>query len=176
MILLGIPVQLQLLVRQEVHDIMPPRRPPNFYKTVGRMTSSVGLAGPASQGHASGSSAPAVALPRIHVPGVGAVSLIDGSCADSEGPLLGPTDDAVWPGGNRSDAPAMKRVRKASVSDALAAAETLESRQVALDDLEFDKVANSARAARASTWATWCRMHLAWFGADIPVRWARPLV
>ena len=76
------------------------------------MTSSVGLADPVRQGHASGSAVPAAALPRVHIPGVGAVSLIDGSCTDGEGPLVGPTDDAVGSGGNRSDAPAMKRVRR----------------------------------------------------------------
>ena len=63
----------------------------------------------------------------------------------------------------------LKKARKASVEQALLTCRSDESKQVALDELEFDKVANSARAARASTWATWCRMHRAWFSDRLPV-------
>ncbi len=69
----------------------------------------------------------------------------------------------------RGDAPAVKRARKASLPDALTAAASQASRDDALDDLEYDKVANSSRAARQSTWLTWGRMHQSWFGTTVPV-------
>ena len=67
----------------------------------------------------------------------------------------------------RSDAPVVKRPRRASIDLAMAAAQTSESRQNALEELEWDKTANSARAARSSTWATWIRLHKAWFGEQV---------
>ena len=50
--------------------------------------------------------------------------------------------------------------------DALLAAEFNEDKRAALNELEHDKVANSARASKASTWTTWRRMHFAWFGEE----------
>lgn len=54
------------------------------------------------------------------------------------------------------------------MKEALFAAESAENKRAALNELEFDKVANSARASKASTWATWQRMHRAWFGDSLP--------
>ena len=43
-----------------------------------------------------------------------------------------------------------------------------ENKRAALDELKYDKVANSARASKACAWATWQRMHRAWFGEGSP--------
>ena len=114
--------------------------------------------------------------PVIHVPGVGNVLINNKSSASSSAvetcviPLGDSSaEDAGIIVSGRADAPVLKKAKKASIDLAIAAAATTESRIAALDDFEFDKVANSARAARISIWNTWIRMHRAWFGEAVPV-------
>jgi len=172
-------------IKQVWSFIMPPRRPPNFYKTVGRMAVATGL-GP---GVRVGIRQPEVqqGAPRIHVPGVGVLPLggrqveapsssstlqsLETDVVPQESAAIALVKEPVLRDGplGRAEAPVIKKARKASLQDALKATLSDEAKAAALDDLEFDKVANSARASRASTWATWARMHNAWFGNDVPV-------
>ena len=157
---------------------MPPRLPPNFYKTVGKLpTNILAKNTPTHAGVAKDKVKRSVGnAPVIHVPGVGTVTInnksatvvpptIEQSAEANPSDSVAQRSDILC----RSDAPVLKKAKKASLELAIAAATTAESRTAALEDFEFDKVANSARAARASIWHTWVRMHQAWFGDTVSV-------
>ena len=157
---------------------MYPRRPPNMYRTVGRMSLATGIGfGVQRQGTTATNSGPRQ-VPQVHIPGVGAVPLGGGALVPCEAPLTAPhplssiapsTRAPAVSAPGRAEEPVVKVARKASLHIALESACSVESRAAALADFEFDKVANSARASRASTWTTWQRMHTAWFGCGVPV-------
>ena len=156
---------------------MAPKPPAYFRKTVGCSPAAFGARQnlPISIAKASAKTSGTGTVPRITIPGVGILCLQgDRALVPFSSPstscssiAFDGADDNLTLG--RSEAPALKKIRKASMEQALSVCNTNETKQVALDELEFDKVANSARAARASTWSTWCRMHRAWFGERAPV-------
>ena len=156
---------------------MAPKPPAYFRKTVGCVPAAFGsrLSFPINVAKAPAKATGIDATPRITIPGVGILCLqgnreiipFSSSSTPCSSTAAEIEDDILALG--RSEAPALKKIRKASMEQALAVCNSVETKQIALDELEFDKVANSARAARASTWATWCRMHRAWFGDRLPV-------
>lgn len=126
-----------------------------------------------------------VPAPAMHLPGathaVSAASAGTGELSSSSGPSLAVSAATAGPicrrvtleetshsSNERPTAPGIKRARKASMREALSAAETPVDKQAALNELEHDKVANSARASKNSTWLTWQPMHHAWFGVGVP--------
>ena len=157
---------------------MAPKLPPRFRRTVGKV--------PIQRDAVPRPSGSAVTVPaevpdegpRIYIPGAGVVNVRSGvlePLVSSAGGLQvatraevsGDTAAVACLDNGRNEAPKVKRAKAASMACAIQAAGSAESRQAALDDLEFDKVANSARASRASTWSTWTRLHHAWFGDDV---------
>ena len=166
-------------------DSMTSKRPPGFLKTVGRSAfSSAGLTGGAAGIDSASAADTAQSVPLIFIPGMGSVPLRGGATGSAMVPTP-PLTQTVLPSSmkpgstcsgippkqavDRPDAPAVKRVCKASVAGALEAASTDANKAAALEILEFDKVANSARSSRASIWATWKRLHVAWHGPLTPV-------
>ena len=73
------------------------------------------------------------------------------------------------PNQKRSDAPVIHTPGRASIQDAFATTQDDDSRNRALQTLELDKAARSARASNASIWRTWQRMHQEWFKHSTPV-------
>ena len=141
---------------------MAPKPPAYFRKTVGCVPAAFGVRHVLS---ATSAKAPAKApgtgtVPRITIPGMGIMCLqgnrdlipfTSPPTSSSSALATRSSDDSLILG--RSEAPVLKKAKKASMELALAACNNDESKQVALEELEFDKVANSARAARASTWS-----------------------
>ena len=117
------------------------------------------------------------------MPGLGHISLsasgsagssLDTSSGNNPECQLVSTDTGITPRvtadatPSRASAPNVHTNTRASVGTAITAASSDEARSEALRDYEFDKVANSARASKNSTWKTWKRLHVAWFGHSTP--------
>ena len=120
----------------------------------------------------------------VYIPGRGSVSLTTGAVVCGQHSI--PTFDtcsisrpavqvafepnAVVPFvATRNSAPVVITSCRASATKAVEVCASNDTKIAAILSLERDKVANSARASRETHWRTWCRMHVAWFGAAKPV-------
>ena len=64
---------------------------------------------------------------------------------------------------SRTTAPHTSTPGRASFSEALAVADSAETKLIARTNFEHDKSANSSRASQATLWRTWQGLHKAWF-------------